>query len=220
LLRAILLKVQSGTLLLPENINSGMDKSSFWGNTLNEAHLVYNEEMPQMILKSLARADATELNQWAAQLKLPGTNVAYFNYIPAELFTQPGWYYAALAVSMAMSGLSGLGGLTPAVDYSGVSGLLQARGVSAVFHPSSAQMVIDLVEPIFALLKISPDALMMSLCLVNLSPEKVLVKPDMAALGLPEGGWTDLIGGQPKAILKGQGIHMDGYSALWLCQPV
>jgi hypothetical protein len=220
LLRAILLKLQAGAFLLPDQRGSDMDKSSFWGNTLNEAHLVYNEELPRILARSLASGDSTELNQWAATLKLPGTNVAYFNFLPSDLFSQTGWYYPALVVTLSISGLPGLDGLKTVTDQPGLSRLLQARRECSVFHPASAQMVVEVAKPIFALLKISPDALMMSLCLVNLSSERVVFKPDTAALGLPESGWTDLISRQPVTILKGQPLNMDGYSAMWLCQPV
>jgi hypothetical protein len=219
LLRSILISLKSDVLLLPYNPGSGLERDSLWGNTLNEAQLVYNDDLPRVLSQCFKDGDATILADWAGMLRLPGTNVAYFNYLPVEAFTQKEHYFPALAVGLALSGVGGISGALAPADLGQIRRLLQARQKSPVFQPASAQMVINLDRRVFALLKISPDALQMALCLINLSAETIQVYPDAVELGLPEAGWLDLISNQPGYLDKG-GITLAGYGAIWLSQAV
>ena len=219
LLRSILISVHSDVQLLPRNPGSGLDKDSLWGNTLNEAHLVYNDELMRVLLQCLADQHAGILSQWAGMLRLPGTNVAYFNDLLLDQISEKAQVFPALAASLILSGLPALEGGLEKLNVQDVRRLLEARQKSPVFQTASAQMVINLDERVFALLKISPDAMEMALCLVNFTDQVVNVRPDTAALGLPETGWADLITGK-RMELGETGISLDGYGAVWLCQPV
>jgi hypothetical protein len=219
LLRSILLSLKSDVLLMPCNAGSGLERDSLWGNTLNEAHLVYNDDLPRVLSQCLKEGDASVLSEWAGMVRLPGTNVAYFNYLPADTFFQEEHVFPALAVSLAFSGLAGIGSLPAQMDLTQIRKLMQARQKSTVFQPSSAQMVININRQIFALMKIAPDAQQMALCLVNLTGESVHIYPDAGELGLPEAGWLDLISNQPYSLGE-KGITLAGYNAVWLNQPV
>jgi len=219
LLRAILLNLKSDVLLLPNNTGSGIEREQFWGNTLNEAQLVYNDDLPRVLLQCLNDGDASVLTDWAGMLHLPGTNVAYFNYLSFEHFLQKEQIFPALAVSLALSGLAGIGDLPHETNTGQIRQLLQARQKSSVFQPASAQMVIQMDKRVFALLKISTDAQHMVLCLVNLSADGIQVYPNAAELGLPEEGWVDLISSQPGSLGQ-DGVGLAGYSAVWLSQAV
>jgi len=219
LLRAILISLGSDALLAADSTDGRVDKTSWWGNTQNEAQLVYNDDLPRVLVQCLNDGDASILSDWAGMLRLPATNVAYFNYLSGDVFQEEAHYYPALAVSLALSGLPGLNGLAVNGNLAQVRRLMEARQKSSVFHPASAQMVVQVDRRVFALMKISPDALETALCLVNLSAERVHLTPDAAELGLPKSGWQDLVSGEP-ARLDESGITLEGYGAAWLSHAI
>ena len=218
LLRSVLMKMNSDVLLLTDNRDSGLDKSSFWGNTLNEAHLVYNNDWPLTFLHSIQQGQTGHMNQLVAGLKLPGLNVAYFNDIPAAYFEEPQVYALALSIGLALSGLPAINSLHSNVPLEQVAKLIQARRRSAVFQPASAQIAVEVDPRIFALMKISPDASQLALCLHNLINQPINMILDMESLGMPEGQWFDLISGQEFTLSGKTNLSLAAWSSVWLCQ--
>jgi hypothetical protein len=216
LLRAILTKLNAGMLLLPDNSACGIERESFLGNTLNEAHLVYNDALPAALKASLNEGTARSLNQLAEGLKLPGLNVAYFNYLPANLIADADLSRQALTILMALSGLAAIDSFQSGQNEDTIIQLIKARGKAGVFHPASAQMIINLDETVFSLMKISPNATELVLCLHNLQKQDRDIDIDTEALGIPEGEWLDLLSGGKQILNKGQKVHLNGLSSLWL----
>lgn len=216
LLRAILLKLNSELLLLPDNRRCGMSPVSFLGNTLNEAHLVYSEDLPVELTKTIREKNSVYLNELTARLKLPGLNVAYFNAIPAEDFETSETYLLALSITLALSGVPALFSMPPEVDVKKAAHLMQARARSQAFLPASAQMSINLDATVFAMLKISPDANDLLLCLCNLSDAPYDLNIPSEKMGIPAEAWLDLLSEQTHELTDGQKIHLEPLSTLWL----
>ncbi len=57
---------------------------SYFGNGFNAAHLVYNFALPPLVLHAFQTGSAAVLSQWAAELKLPSTQVSFFNFLASH----------------------------------------------------------------------------------------------------------------------------------------
>jgi len=177
---------------------------------------VYNDALPAALKASLNEGTARSLNQLAEGLKLPGLNVAYFNYLPANLIADADLSRQALTILMALSGLAAIDSFQSGQNEDTIIQLIKARGKAGVFHPASAQMIINLDETVFSLMKISPNATELVLCLHNLQKQDRDIDIDTEALGIPEGEWLDLLSGGKQILNKGQKVHLNGLSSLWL----
>jgi sucrose phosphorylase len=96
--------------------------------------------------------------------------------------------------------------------------LLGLRKDQAAFHPAGSQHIINLSEPVFALVRTSPDKQEKILCLVNVTPnrQEVVFEPD--AWGLPNGrSFHDLIGRKVYPLQESRlALILEGYQTLWL----
>lgn len=60
------------------------DNISYFGNGRDEAQMVYNFALPPLVLHTLRTGDATILAGWAAGLKAPSDDTAFFNFLASH----------------------------------------------------------------------------------------------------------------------------------------
>lgn len=84
LFRAVLRRVAPHVCLITETNVPHADNVSYFGDGTNEAQLVYNFALPPLVLHSLTTGRATALTHWAQQLRLPSTEVTFFNFLASH----------------------------------------------------------------------------------------------------------------------------------------
>ncbi len=95
--------------------------------------------------------------------------------------------------------------------------LLRGRSASSAFHPHGTQQVLDCGEPIFALLRLSPDGNQRVLCLHNVSdqPQSVTIRFNDSP-SLASQHFTDLITHESVSDLLNGKLALKPYQTLWL----
>lgn len=83
-LRAVLEQAAPQVALITETNVPHADNLSYFGNGYNEAHMVYNFALPPLVLHSFATGSAAALSRWASDLKLPSTEVNFFNFLASH----------------------------------------------------------------------------------------------------------------------------------------
>lgn len=84
LMRVVLDAVAPYVRLITETNVPHAQNISYFGDGANEAQLVYNFALPPLVLHTLYTADARALTMWAAGLKLPSTDVTFFNFLASH----------------------------------------------------------------------------------------------------------------------------------------
>ena len=84
LLRAVLERAAPGTVLVTETNVPHADNLSYFGDGSNEAQMVYNFALPPLTLHALQTGDGRVLSDWAAGLRLPSTEVTFFNFLASH----------------------------------------------------------------------------------------------------------------------------------------
>lgn len=79
LFRQVLDKIASGIWLVSEAKGSPHTAFSYFGAGDDESHLVYNFQLPALLLSAFFKGKATELSRWAKGLKTPSSKTAFFN---------------------------------------------------------------------------------------------------------------------------------------------
>ncbi len=82
-MRKVIEKLPSSTMLLSETNVPHLENISYFGNG-NEAHMVYNFTLPPLLAYSILSGDTEKLSDWTQSLKLPYTNVCYFNFLASH----------------------------------------------------------------------------------------------------------------------------------------
>ena len=103
-----------------------------------------------------------------------------------------------------------------ALVYRGLIRLQRARAASAAFNPYGPQLVLELGNAVFGLMRIAPDGMEIALCLHNVSSESQSVLLDVSQMGLPEGQWLDLITGEKFTLDSQTDLILKDYQVLWL----
>lgn len=80
LMRAVLEKRTSETLLITETNVPHEENISYFGNGHNEAKMVYNFTLPPLLAYSILSGDGSKLTKWARGLTLPSDQVCFFNF--------------------------------------------------------------------------------------------------------------------------------------------
>lgn len=80
LLRRVLEDAAPSVWIITETNVPHVDNIAYFGNGVNEAHLVYNFALPPLLLYSIQRGDATILTRWAQTLTVPSGRTAFFNF--------------------------------------------------------------------------------------------------------------------------------------------
>lgn len=84
LFRAVLRRVAPRVCLVTETNGPHAENASCFGDDTNEAQLVYNFALPPLVLHSLTTGRATALTRWAQQLRLPSSEVTFFNILASH----------------------------------------------------------------------------------------------------------------------------------------
>jgi sucrose phosphorylase len=84
LLREVLERAAPGTVLVTETNVPHADNLSYFGDSGNEAQMVYNFALPPLTLHALQTGDGRVLSEWAASLRLPSTEVTFFNFLASH----------------------------------------------------------------------------------------------------------------------------------------
>ncbi len=78
--RKVLDSMGGETFLITETNVPHEENISYFGNGLNEAHMVYNFTLPPLLALAIHKQDPTDLMHWARSLDLPGDKVCFFNF--------------------------------------------------------------------------------------------------------------------------------------------
>ncbi len=84
LFRAVLDNVAPQVMLITETNVPHAENISYFGDGSNEAQLVYNFALPPLVLHTFYTGDARVLSAWAAELKLPSGQTAFFNFLASH----------------------------------------------------------------------------------------------------------------------------------------
>jgi glucosylglycerate phosphorylase len=79
--RTLLDAVAPGTLLITETNVPHAENVSYFGHGDDEAHLVYQFPLAPLVLDAFATGDARVLQHWAADLRTPSLQTAFFNFL-------------------------------------------------------------------------------------------------------------------------------------------
>lgn len=80
LFRAILDVISPNVLLITETNVPHKDNVSYFGDGINEAHMVYQFSLPPLVAHALLTGSAEYLTDWASTLKTPSSSTAFFNF--------------------------------------------------------------------------------------------------------------------------------------------
>jgi sucrose phosphorylase len=84
LLRAVLDDVAPHVRIITETNVAHEDNIAYFGDGKNEAQLVYNFVLPPLMLHTFRIGDASVLSEWAAGLRLPSDQTAFFNFLASH----------------------------------------------------------------------------------------------------------------------------------------
>lgn len=80
LLRALVDQVAPQVLLITETNVPHAENLSYFGDGMNEAHLVYQFALPPLVAHTLLSGSARKLSEWAMELRTPSKETAFFNF--------------------------------------------------------------------------------------------------------------------------------------------
>jgi len=81
LLRTVVELAAPGVALITETNVPHADNVAYFGDGLDEAHMVYNFALPPLVLHAVYRGDASRLAAWAADLEPPSPDTFFFNIL-------------------------------------------------------------------------------------------------------------------------------------------
>jgi glucosylglycerate phosphorylase len=84
LYRAVLNEVAPHVILLTETNVPYKDNISYFGNGMDEAHMVYQFTLPPLTLDAFARESAVHLTDWASSLPDVNSDHTYFNFMSSH----------------------------------------------------------------------------------------------------------------------------------------
>ncbi|MEA2063350.1 MAG: alpha-amylase family glycosyl hydrolase [Gemmatimonadota bacterium] len=80
LFRAVLDLAAPDVIIITETNVPHEENTSYFGDGVNEAQMVYNFTLPPLLLHTFLNGDATVLSRWAAGLELESERNAFFNF--------------------------------------------------------------------------------------------------------------------------------------------
>ncbi len=83
LMRKVIEKVSSSTILLSETNVPHLENFSYFGNG-DEAHMVYNFTLPPLLAYTILSGNTKKIKEWAETLELPSSNVSYLNFLASH----------------------------------------------------------------------------------------------------------------------------------------
>lgn len=84
LFRAVLDVVAPRVALITETNVPHEDNVAYFGDGFNEAQLVYNFALPPLTLHTFLTGESLRLSDWAADLKTPSRETAFFNFLDSH----------------------------------------------------------------------------------------------------------------------------------------
>lgn len=84
LFRAVLDEVAPHVSIITETNVPHAENISYFGDGTNEARLVYNFSLPPLVLYSFQTGSAETLSRWTETLKLPSSEVTFFNFLASH----------------------------------------------------------------------------------------------------------------------------------------
>jgi len=84
LFRAVLDEIAPYVMLITETNVPHMDNISYFGDSANEAQMVYNFSLPPLVLHAFHTGSAEVLSHWAGSLGLPSNKVTFFNFLASH----------------------------------------------------------------------------------------------------------------------------------------
>ena len=84
LMRAALDEIAPHVQIITETNVPHDENISYFGDGTNEAGLVYNFALPPLVLHTLRTGDSTAISRWASGLRLPSTQVTFFNFLASH----------------------------------------------------------------------------------------------------------------------------------------
>ncbi len=72
------------TILITETNVPHKENISYFGNGLNEAHMVYQFSLPPLVLNAFLTEDSTYLSNWAKSILPVSKNTSYFNFLSSH----------------------------------------------------------------------------------------------------------------------------------------
>lgn len=80
LFRAILDQVAPDVLIITETNVPHEENISYFGNGLDEAHLVYQFSLPPLVAHAILTESSEHLSRWATRLSVPNPSTSFFNF--------------------------------------------------------------------------------------------------------------------------------------------
>ena len=84
LFRAVLNAAAPQTALITETNVAHEDNIRYFGDSTNEAQMVYNFALPPLVLHSFQTGDSTKLTTWASGLKKVSDQATFFNFLDSH----------------------------------------------------------------------------------------------------------------------------------------
>ena len=84
LLRSIMDEVYPAGRIITETNVPHKDNISYFGNGLDESHMVYQFPLPMLVLYSFFKQNADILSSWTSGLELPSDKVCFFNFLASH----------------------------------------------------------------------------------------------------------------------------------------
>jgi sucrose phosphorylase len=84
LIRAILDVASPGTLIITETNVPHNDNIKYFGNGLDEAHMVYNFALPPLVLFTYLKQNSKKLTLWARKLDKISQQTTFFNFLDSH----------------------------------------------------------------------------------------------------------------------------------------
>ena len=84
LIRSVMEIAAPQVVVLTETNVPHEENISYFGDGTNEAQMVYNFALPPLVLHSYLEQDASALQTWAAELKMPSNETTFFNFLASH----------------------------------------------------------------------------------------------------------------------------------------
>ncbi|MFC3419031.1 alpha-amylase family glycosyl hydrolase [Salinicoccus hispanicus] len=84
IMRDVLEEISPGTILITETNVPHEDNISYFGNGLNEAHMVYQFPLPPLTLHAFLSGNAEYLAKWADALEPTSAHTSFFNFLSSH----------------------------------------------------------------------------------------------------------------------------------------
>lgn len=82
--RLILDQISPNAQIITETNVPHIENISYFGNSENEANMVYQFTLPPLMLHTFVSGDASKLASWAATIEAPSKSATYFNFLASH----------------------------------------------------------------------------------------------------------------------------------------